>query len=283
MTILAHTGHGPGPNELLTSWNVDPISIGLLSILGGAYAMASRHSGQSPPPRDRLRFGLGLGATSIAIASPLDAMAETLASAHMVQHILLVMVAGPLFATSRPIATFMTGLPRSTRKLSGRLRRRLGLTPSRTTRLTHPLFVWLALAGSLWFWHAAGPYQLALENPIVHFVEHMMFLFAAVLFWSAVLRPHPRFGPGKGLRVMMTFAMAFQGVLLAALITFAPDPWYSAYAETAPAWNLAPLTDQQLAGLMMWIPSGLIYTGVGIGLVVSWIGDGAVPGDPQPH
>ena len=268
--IVAHTGKTPEPHDVFGAWTVDVTSLVMLGAIGVLYWLAVHRSGSGPKARNSLRFWLGLGVTALAVASPLDLMADALASAHMVQHVLLVMIAGPLFATAEPVASILESVPRSIRKTTGRMRRQLGLTPARVTGLA-PAMVWLVLAGSIWFWHAAGPYELALENSLAHLLEHAMFLGSSVLFWSVVLRPHPRFGPGTGFRVLMVFTMALQGVLLAALMTFAPSPWYPTYMISAPAWGLDALTDQQIAGLVMWIPAGLIYTGIGISLVVEWV------------
>lgn len=281
--VVAHQGHQSVREGTLDIWNVDVLGLTLLVAIGLTYWISVRSSPRPGSHKDALRFGLGVTATAVATVSPLDQMADALASAHMGQHVLLVMVAGPLIATSGPVTSFMGGLPRWMRQRVGQVRRRLRLTPSRSAHSAHPIAAWLALAGSLWFWHAAVPYQLAIQRPVFHLIEHVSFLAASAFFWSAVLRPNRRFGPGRGFRVMMIFTMAFQGVILAALITFSPDPWYPVYSESVSAWGLDPITDQQLAGLLMWIPSGLLYTGAGVGLVLSWVRDRTSIGpNPQP-
>ena len=177
----------------------------------------------------------------IALFSPLEEMAHALSSAHMVQHLLLILVAGPLLAYAVDIRF--------------------------ATKWLTPAVAWLMHTTIIWFWHAAGPYTAAVVNPLVHGIEHLTFLLTAVLFWSAV-------GIGRkpeGLGVLLVFGMALQSVFLAVLLTFAETPWYWVYEATTQAYGLDPLSDQQLAGVIMWVPAGLVYTGIGLALLLSWI------------
>jgi putative membrane protein len=192
----------------------------------------------------------------------------------MVQHMLLVVVAGPLLAWSRPLATSLRAVPLSWRKASGSWRRRAGLTPVRTAWLYHPVPPWLALAGSVWLWHSSFMYGLALRYEAAHVLEHAMFLVSAVWFWNIALGGLRRPPRAVGTSVLMLFTIALQGVLLSAMLTFSEYPWYREYLDTAPRWGLTPLEDQQLAGLIMWIPGGLVYTGAALAVIYRWIGTG---------
>jgi cytochrome c oxidase assembly factor CtaG len=140
------------------------------------------------------------------------------------------------------------------RRASGRWRRRLGLTHGNLAVLRHPAAVWLLEVGVLWFWHAATPYDAALDNEFLHLVEHASFLVTAVLFWHVVIGIRGAARVSGGLGVLLVFAMAMQSVFLSVLLTFARTPWYSGYAATTAPWGLDPLTDQRLAGVIMWIP-----------------------------
>jgi putative membrane protein len=131
------------------------------------------------------------------------------------------------------------------------------------------LAVWLIHAAAISFWHAAGPYQQALASPVAHIVEHFSFFITAIWFWSVALSRKPLVSPGLG--VLMIFGLALVGVFLAVLMTFAPEPWYRAYGATAPTWGLSALADQQLAGVIMWVPAGLVYTVLGIGRFRKWL------------
>jgi len=212
-----------------------------------------------------------LVALGLALLSPLDALSSALASAHMVQHLLLLLAAAPLLALSAPSSAILRGSPLAVRRASGRWRRRLRLTHGNLGVLRHPAAVWLLSVGVLWFWHAAAPYDAALDSEPLHLLEHASFLVTAVLFWHVVVGVRGTARVSNGLGVLLVFAMAMQSVFLSVLLTFARTPWYSGYAATTAPWGLDPLTDQQLAGVLMWIPAGGIYLVVALALLVSWI------------
>jgi putative membrane protein len=270
--ILAHPGQPPAPHDLWAAWNLDPVLL-----LGFLLAVWAYRRGQTGGPRranDTRRarcFAVALAALVLALLSPLDALSSALASAHMVQHLLLVVVAAPLLALSAPSSAILRGSPLAVRRASGRWRRRLGLTPRNLRTLGHPAAVWLLHVGVLWFWHAAIPYDAALHSEPLHILEHASFLVTAVLFWRVVIGTRGTGRVSNGLGVLLVFAMAMQSVFLSVLLTFAPEPWYAGYATTTAPWGLDPLTDQQLAGVIMWIPAGGIYLAVALALMVSWI------------
>lgn len=272
MLTLAHGGQPLAPHDLWEAWNLSPPL--LLALLAAACAYergrASRPRSDAEVRRDRYFTG-ALVAIGIALVSPLDALSGALASAHMVQHVLLLLVAAPLLALSAPSTTLLRGTPFVLRKALGRWRGRLGLTWRNLGALRHAATAWLLHAGTLWFWHAAVPYDAALDSEILHILEHASFLVTALLFWRVVIGPRAAARVSHGLGVLLVFAMALQSVFLSALLTFARTPWYSAYSTTTTTWRLDPLTDQQLAGAIMWIPAGFIYLGVGLVLLVAWV------------
>lgn len=271
MLILAHLGQSHA------GWNLVTMSV----LAATAWLFLRGPGGRSE--RRQFLFVTGLIALMAALASPLETLAEELASAHMFQHVLLLLVAAPLLAASRPVEGLVGGLPRRWRKTVGRVRRMTRLTPEKR-RLVTPVLVWMAYGGALWVWHAAGLYELALQSSVVHVVEHLCFIVAGVAFWSLVLVGRRRPDLSPGLRGLMVFTTAFHSVLLAALITFADRPWYDAYAETAAHWGLTAIDDQRLAGLLMWIPGGLVYSGTGLWILLGWVrntGEGLGP-DAKP-
>jgi cytochrome c oxidase assembly factor CtaG len=115
------------------------------------------------------------------------------------------------------------------------------------------------------------PYGAALDFAPVHALEHASFLLTGMLFWHVVIgaRGAGRVSPGLG--ILLVFGMSMQSVFLSLLLTFAQEPWYAGYAATTRAWSLEPLADQQLAGVIMWIPAGLVYVATALGLLVVWI------------
>jgi putative membrane protein len=269
--IFAHPGGPPAPHDLWGAWNPDPVLLAGLVLAAAAYRRdraAHRREGET------LRascFAGGLVVVAIALISPLDALSGALASAHMVQHVLLLLVAAPLLALSAPSSTIVRGSPALVRRTGARWRKRLRLTRHNLRTLRHPATAWLLHVGTLWFWHAAVPYDAAIQSKLVHILEHFSFLFTGMLFWRVVIDTRSAGRVSHGLGVLLVFAMAMQSVLLSALLTFARTPWYSRYAATTAPWGLEPLADQQLAGVIMWIPAGALYLAAGLALMVAWI------------
>jgi putative membrane protein len=270
--ILAHPGQPAAPHDLWSAWALHPVLLGGLLLAAWAYRRGQTRGPKRQVDRWRARcFTAALVALGLALLSPLDALSSALASAHMVQHLLLVLVAAPLLALSAPSSAILRGSPLAARRASGRWRRRLRLTHGNLGVLRHPAAVWLLSVGVLWFWHAAGPYDATLDSAPLHLVEHASFVVTAVLFWHVVVGVRGAARVSNGLGVLLVFAMAMQSVFLSVLLTFARTPWYSGYATTTAPWGLDPLTDQQLAGVVMWIPAGGIYLAVALALLVSWI------------
>jgi putative membrane protein len=269
--VLAHSGRPPAPHDLWGAWNLDPALILGAGVAAWAYRRGCS-SGRDPVDIWRARcFAAALVAIGVALVSPLDAASGALASAHMVQHVLLLLVAAPLLALSAPSTALLRGSPAVVRRAGGRWRRRLGLTRGNLRLLRHPVAVWLLHVTTLWFWHAAVPYDAALHHRLLHVLEHASFLVTALLFWRVVIGARAADRVPNGFGVLLVFAMAMQSVFLSALLTFAREPWYSGYATTTAAWHLEPLADQQLAGVIMWIPAGLVYLAAGLGLTVAWV------------
>ncbi|MDQ4096659.1 MAG: cytochrome c oxidase assembly protein [Actinomycetota bacterium] len=269
--MLAHAGQPLAPHDLWAAWNLDPVLLAGLLLAVWAYRRGVRASRRPVEPWRARCFMAGITALAVALVSPLDALSGVLASAHMVQHVLLVLVAAPLLAASAPVTTLVRGSPAAVRDVSVRWRRRLRLTRGNLRFLRHPAIVWLLHVGTLWFWHAAVPYDAAVEHHLLHVVEHASFVLTGVLFWRVVLGAREADRVSNGFGVLLVFTMAMQSVFLSALLTFARTPWYFAYSTTTSPWNLDPLADQQLAGVIMWIPAGLVYVGIGLGLFVTWI------------
>ena len=228
----------------------------------------------------------GIGVLAAALAPPLERMAAERFAAHMAQHLMLLLVAAPLIAAARPVTVAVAALPDQYhralhRPLSARLRRAV-------RRLRHPLVVWLLGTAVLWAWHSPGLYQLALRSGAVHTGEHLTLLGSAGLFWSVVIgagagRVAGRRGAGaRPAAVALVFATALSSGALGAALTFAGAPLYPEQAAVVAATGADPLADQQLAGALMWVPPGLVYLAVMVGLVVGWFAELDRRTAPQP-
>jgi cytochrome c oxidase assembly factor CtaG len=220
-----------------------------------------------PARAQRIVFlSAGLAVTAAALCPPVHRMAETLLTAHMIQHLALVLVASPLLAAARPLITIVRALPRPARRLVARLaaavpaRRRLGAA------LRHPGGVWAAHACVLWAWHMPWLYDRAVDSAALHAVEHASFMATGVAFWSVLVRPRERRRLGVGGGLVYLFTAAIQSTVLGALLALAERPWYAAHAG-----GLSPLHDQHVAGLIMWIPAGCVYLAAILALVASWV------------
>jgi putative membrane protein len=259
-----HIGLAPEPHDLWSAWTWSPPV--LVGLAGGAWVYARglrtlwgrAGRGRAVPVWRAVAYYGGLASVFIALVSPVDAVGAALFSVHMTQHLLLMMAAAPLIVLGDPVTVTLWALP-------VRWRRRVGLAWRRSRRLravwgvlTLAPIAWTLHVVTLWLWHAPGFYELALQSEPIHEFEHATFFVTALLFWWLLFAPHGR-GLGIGAKVAYLFAAMLQGTILGAVITFARHPWYWSYFGTTKSWGLTPLEDQQLAGLIMWIPAGLIY------------------------
>ena len=276
LTLLAHGGPPPAPGDAWNAWNLDPVLLAGLLLAVWLFVRGQ--------PRDAARttaFVGGVAALVVALVSPLEPISGALASAHMVQHILILAVAAPLLAFSAPATTMLRGAPRRLVRAGAHLGRAVGLRPRRLRLLRNPAVVWLLNVGVLWSWHASVLYEAALRSQALHILQHLTFLFSGILVWRVVVGPRRvRVVPGAG--VIIVFALAMQNVLLSALLTFSQEPWYGPYAETAPLWGLSHLGDQQLSGVIMWVPTGLIYVAIAMHLLRSWLEQADLEGRERP-
>lgn len=266
--LFAHVGQ-VGPHDLWGAWNLDPVLVGGLVLVVAAYWRGrARPTSRRGDAWRSACFAAAVAALVVALVSPLDALAGALASAHMVQHVLLLLVAAPLLALSGPSTTLLRGVPASVRKLSGRWRR---VSRTALAVLRHPPTAWLLHVGTIWLWHAGVVYDAAVGNEGLHILEHTTFLVTGVLFWHVALGARGPHRVPHGAGVLLVFTMALQSTFLSLLLTFANAPFYAAYADTTRRWGFEPLADQQLAGVIMWVPAGAIYLAAGLALLAAWL------------
>lgn len=265
--ILAHARAAPGPDEVWGAWTLDPVLLtGILGFgalyLAGVRKLRNRAGGTGALPRWRtLCFAGGWAVVVVALVSPVDALGEGLFAAHMVQHLLLIVAAAPLLVLGAPLLPLLWSAPRSLRRRLPDLWNRWTFPRTAVRWLLRPGVAWSLFVLTFWLWHVPGPYEAALDSELLHVLEHVSFLGTAGLFWWVVLRPLGRRTIGPGGAVLYLVGAAVQGAALGALITFSATTWYDAGSGAAPLWGLTPLEDQQLAGLIMWIPPVLVYLG----------------------
>jgi len=216
-------------------------------------------------------FVLGTLALAVALLSPLAELAEVLLSAHMTQHELLMLVAAPLLVFAHPLFVGLWALPAAWRERVGNVTRRPALAAA-WRMVTAPFVVFVLHALALWIWHVPVLYQAALESEGVHAAQHLCFFLTAALFWWGMVGG--RYGKAAyGVSVLYVFLTAVHSSGLGALLTVAPSLWYPDYAASAVERHVDPLADQQLAGLLMWIPFGVILILLGLALFSAWLGE----------
>jgi putative copper resistance protein D len=271
--------HGPVPptpptlDALLLGWTFEPLptlAIGAAVIwwLWAVRRIDARHPA-NPVPRRRTAAFLGaMLALAVALVSGVERYDTTLFSVHMVQHVLLVLVAAPLLAISAPV-TFVL-------RLSSRATRRRWLLPilhSRPMRaLAFPVTAWVILAAVMWATHFSGLFDIALEDPLVHDLEHGLFLTSALLFWwpAVGLDPAP-WRMGHPARIAYVFLQMTQNTFLAVVILNASAVLYPHYATLGQPFGIDALDDQRLAAGVMWIAGDLIFLAAIMLLVAGWM------------
>lgn len=257
------------PATLWKAWNGDWLILLNLCLFGSVYIRGIRRlwrkagTGHSVTRSQAAAFVGSLFVLFVALISPLHALSEELVSAHMVQHMLLMVVAAPLFVMGSPRLVCTWGLSTSWRSVFVHLQRSLDAAATGP-----PILLWTLYAATLWLWHMPVAYQAAVVDPFIHDAQHLSFFGVACYFWNTMLVPLRRRGLHPLTAVIALFSTSLHAMLLGIFMSLSPVIWYEAYADRAIAWGLSSLEDQQLAGLIMWMPSCLVYpaaAGVGIG------------------
>jgi cytochrome c oxidase assembly factor CtaG len=253
------------------SWTFDPYVIGLLALSAGLYAIGTgrvwRHAGLGRGIRGWQALGYSAGWLMLAgaLISPLHWLGEHLFSLHMVEHEIVMAGAAPLLALSRPVGAFLWAFPAVIRHAIGQIGRSPTLRHS-WRFVTTPIVATMLHGAAIWFWHAPALFEAAVTSDALHRLQHLSFLVTALAFWWALVRR-----AGRGAAVLHLFGTMIHMTLLGALITFAGRVFYPDQASFAAEWGLTPLEDQQLAGLIMWVPAGSIYAGAALAFAALWI------------
>jgi len=269
MSAVPSSGALTDPQDLLGAWSLDPLVVVAIIVTCWWYGRGAgalwRSAGRGAVvSRGRVvTFGAGIAALVVALISPLDALSGALFGAHMVQHVLLTLVAAPLLVLSSPLQTMAWGLPPHLRRRAGRWQGRV-----------RALLWWpgLPIAGlaiyTLVFtaWHLPVAYDAALRHDAVHALEHLTMMGAALALWAPIVRPRRTHG---GVGVVLLFISLIASGILAALLVFAPTAWYA--HPPMGGWGLTPLEDQQIAGAVMWVGGGIIYVVAGAIVLMRWL------------
>jgi putative membrane protein len=279
--LLAHevgpeAGEGPSDvHQLWRTWGWEPGTLIGLAISGIWYGAGLWRTWRAAGAGHGIRrweawsFAGGSIVLFIALVSPLHPLGQVLFSAHMTQHELLMLVAAPLLVLGRPMIAFLRALPGEQARSLGRFSNTMGWQ-ALWGGISNPFVAWLIHLIVLWAWHAPSLFQATLHSEWVHAAQHVSFLTSALLFWWALIHGRPT-ATSQGVAVLYLFTTAIHSGLLGALLTFARVPWYPAYGHGAESWGLSPLEDQQLGGLIMWVPACTVYVVAGLALFAAWM------------
>jgi len=264
--------HGVDPGPAALDWSFEPALVTPLLLSAALYGLGLarlwRRSGVGRPARRRLArlFVLGWLCLAAAVVSPLHALGGRSFTAHMFEHELLMLAAAPLLVLSRPLSTMIWAFPAIVRRSLGRAgRSRSVLGPWRG--LTHPWTATALQAAALWLWHLPTLFDRALDSDGWHIAQHLSFLVSALLFWTAML-DRRQAGRAVGAPVLCLFITSVVSGALGALMAFSQSPWYARYAQMGLApFGLTPVEDQQVAGLLMWVPGGLVHVAAALLLI----------------
>jgi putative membrane protein len=278
VTLLVAHGLGPQLGEgLWRRWTFEPVTLALLLVSAALYAAGLavlwRRAGRDRGIRmwQAASFYAGVFFLATALVSPVAWLSELLFSVHMTQHEILMLVAAPLLVFGRPLQALTWALPASSRVAAVRSVTRPRLA-ALWRMLTGPTAAFVLHAVAIWVWHAPRLYEAALRSTAVHAVQHLSFVLTACLFWWGMV--NGRYGrAGYGVGVLYVFVTAVHTSVLGALLTIAPALWYPWYGTAAARWQIDPMADQQLAGLLMWVPSGVAFIVFGLGLMAAWLGE----------
>lgn len=250
------------------SWELSLV-VPLLLLLVWYAAGAVRRGSHARLVKHHLAFAAGWISLSFALVSPLHRLGNVLFSAHMLQHEILLLIAAPLIAAAHSGVTLLNAIPRNSRRQVGAWITRIeNIFP--LSMIFSPLGAFILHAAALWLWHIPYLYQAGVEFDFIHALQHLSFFLSGVLFWSAL------FGAGRstmtyGAGVLYVFGTAAHCSALGALLTFSSVIWYPIYSDRTELWHLTPLQDQQIGGLLMWVPSGVVFILIGIWLFARWL------------
>jgi cytochrome c oxidase assembly factor CtaG len=268
-TADAHGGYhaiAPGrPGWTFDPWVLGPLGLTIALYIAGFVRLRARRSQW----RQAGIFGLAWLVLTLALVSPLHEAGERSFTLHMIEHELIMLVAALLLPLSRPWGVMLWAFPRSMRG---------ALAPGGRwiSRWAKPGIATAIQAAMLWLWHAPPLFNRALGHPGWHVAQHLSFLLSALLFWWAMLRT-----PNRAVAALYLFITSVIGAALGALMALSSSPWYAGYAAMGMMpFGLTPGEDQALAGLIMWVPGGLVHAGAALLLLQRYLGQNAVQAKP---
>ncbi|KAA0687973.1 cytochrome c oxidase assembly protein [Neorhizobium sp. P12A] len=276
-TAVPTMAHGDDAHATTMSWTFDPWIVLPIVVISFLYVAGRIRLSRRVQRSDRMHwhdlfFWGGMLTLAGAIISPLHWLGERLFTFHMIEHEIVMAVSAPLIVLARPIALLLWALPKRARRVAGAVlqaplirRSWAWCTESTIATVIHGV--------AIWGWHLPYLFDAAVTNTAMHRLQHLCFFATAVLFWWAVVWKNDHGAPAWHLFVTMVHTS-----ILGALMALSLRVLYIAQTQTATAWGLTPLEDQQLAGMIMWIPAGTIYAAAAMAMLALWIRGSSEPG-----
>jgi cytochrome c oxidase assembly factor CtaG len=270
MIAVPAMAHGNEPHGSGSPWTVDPWIVVPLAMLAALYGVgAIRLARRSRRPGGMLVRALmycgGILTLAAALLSPLHWLGEHLFTFHMIEHEIVMAVSAPLIVLARPVGVLLWGLPGNARRTAGAAMRASPVrggwnwcTGATNATIIHGI--------AIWAWHVPVLFDAAVTNTALHRLQHVSFLATAILFWWAIV-----WRSDHGAAAWHLFLTMVHTSILGALMALAPRVLYIAQTQTAMAWGLMPLEDQQLAGMIMWVPAGTVYAAAAMTMLALWI------------
>ncbi len=291
-STLADTDSARTFGDLVSRWDFgDPLSI-LVLIIATAYMFGlirlAGRSHISPLDSKRVYAGIaGFAALYVALAGPFDAFATEVFWLHMIQHLVISLVAAPLLLLASPLPAYLWAMPETVRLGAGELLR--NDAPIKRTlrwvidpRITVPLFM-----GTLYGWHAPAMFSAALDNDLVHYLQHFTFFLTAALFWWPIIGPAPvRSKLSYPQRLLYLLSVVTPTAVLASILTMSRSVIYDDYLTTPAHWGLTALEDQTMGGLILWIPGNTLYLAGLTAIFFTWASkesENAITASPVPR
>lgn len=257
---IPYCGVAPVPGA--AAWNFDPALLTVLITTAGAYALAVRRwepkQRSEPSPRP-WAFVAGWTILAIAFVSPLCNLSVALFSARIGQHMVLTLLSAPLLIVGGADLV---------------LARAFGLSAAHPSKL-EAVASTLLFAFALWFWHTPGPYDATLQSHTIYWSMKISFLATSLMLWRCLLRDLSS-DPGPALAASLFTALQMTG--LGGLLAFTPRLLFSTHLTTTEVWGLSPLQDQQLGGLIMWVPFGILLSIHAVGAIAAFMQNAERPG-----
>jgi putative membrane protein len=270
LTIAQAYAHGDATHEraqwTFDPWILMPLLVSASLYVAGVVVLWRRAGwGRGIKSWQAAAYMIGWLALAAALVSPLHWLGEHLFTFHMIEHEIVMVLAAPLIAAARPLGALLWGLPERLRMGLSRLLRARSIAQL-WRFLTRPLNATVLHGVAIWVWHAPLLFDAAVTHDPVHRLQHLSFLLTALLFWWSLIR-RADYGVATG----HLFVTMLHTSVLGALMALAPRVLYQAQTAEALQWGLTPLEDQQLAGVMMWVPAGTVYAGAALAFAALWI------------